>query len=395
MSFRSRSSTPEPVSSPLDFKAAEQSHTMESALIPGRTTFEDLPNDCILLIVKEVAKLPKQGWNEPLPVKKLSVVNKRLRQLCIPLIFHSNKTSLYNYHLSIVQTFEVASNAPSVMSRLFAVEISLYERHDATSSYDNAFCASFVSTLTAMTSLSQLSLSLHNNEILVPMLRTSFENSDAAFPSVQVLVLSEAPNTPFILKACPSLKTFIGRNLTKKWKSTISPLPSMNTLRQVEIDGSENWTPRRLQELVPYVVKIPELCIKGELYRAKLSSFASCFENLRNLNTLAITSTQWVNVRHLERYHMDDRLLDEVDHQQETHYLNEDDATVARTFFTTCSSLTTFRPLFAFRGTRIVCERHEAGVDQGKIKNIRVCKEDDKEYWYGFSSKFSLFGGDD
>lgn len=54
----------------------------------GVTTFDSLPDDCLLLIIQEAGKEDStlRTSREPL-VKKLSAVSKRLRSLCLPHIF--------------------------------------------------------------------------------------------------------------------------------------------------------------------------------------------------------------------------------------------------------------------------------------------------------------------
>jgi hypothetical protein len=54
------------------------------------TTFESLSDDCLLLIVQEAKKIkPHYTWSYRKPVvPTLSLVNKRLRNLCIPEVFN-------------------------------------------------------------------------------------------------------------------------------------------------------------------------------------------------------------------------------------------------------------------------------------------------------------------
>ena len=111
----------------------------------------------------------------------------------------------------------------------------------------SAFCDSFVNALVAMPKLSELNLNLGDQSKSISTLGKAFKSSNATLPTIQTLELRAAPKAAFILKACPSLKTFIAFHIEKGWKSTFAPLPSMETIRQVEIDTSQNWTLRRLQ----------------------------------------------------------------------------------------------------------------------------------------------------
>ena len=71
---------------------------MASNHYSSTTSFEDLNNDCISLVVKEVAD-PGHTYNRflrgsRLGLKPLSLVNKRLRQLCQPLLFNFKRLDL-------------------------------------------------------------------------------------------------------------------------------------------------------------------------------------------------------------------------------------------------------------------------------------------------------------
>ena len=139
----------------------------------------------------------------------------------------------------------VSPPARIMLIRARAFKTGLYQ--ESRIPYNDAFYDSFSNALKAMPNLSELDLDLYQNQDVVAKLRSAFTTSEVTLPSVKILRLSAAPNTAFILKACPFLETFIAFHIHKKWKSTYAPLPSMKSLRRVEFDPCENWTPRRLR----------------------------------------------------------------------------------------------------------------------------------------------------
>ncbi len=161
--------------------------------------------------------------------------------------------------------------------------------------------------------------------------------------------------------------------------------------------------------ILPYIKNVPELCIKGDLYRFKVSvskpvhcnpwalrrkshanrtqTLASVFADLPHLTALAITSEQWVNKARLSKFYFDDRLLDAIDEEVYHHPLNEAPTDVARKFFTLCPALTTFRVyMHHFEPHRYDCTRGE----DGEIKKIQAVKNDEED-GYGFPMVFHMF----
>ena len=118
-----------------------------------------------------------------------------------------------------------------------------------------------------------------------------------------------------------------------------------------------------------------------------MQTLAPRLRHLPHLTALAITSTQWVNEARLSKFYADDRLLDALDEEVFHHPLNEAPAAVARTFFTACPALTTFRVfMHRFEPHRYDCTRWE----DGKIKKTRA-NSDDEEDGYGFPMTFGIF----
>jgi hypothetical protein len=97
-----------------------------------------------------------------------------------------------------------------------------------------------------MPNLCELGLSLDNDGAVVFKLCKSFRRSMARFPNIQTLELHEAPNVPDILLACPLLKTLIVSNVGNMWREIFLRLPSMKTLRKLEVDFGGRWQLKRV-----------------------------------------------------------------------------------------------------------------------------------------------------
>ncbi len=83
------------------------------------TTFDDLPDDCLSLIIGEVAKLEGEGWRDPKNVKNLSLVSKHLRQLSLPVLFNGfDKLNLNKHSRPTPETFGALSKAPIAVSAI-------------------------------------------------------------------------------------------------------------------------------------------------------------------------------------------------------------------------------------------------------------------------------------
>ncbi|EXJ61710.1 hypothetical protein A1O7_02139 [Cladophialophora yegresii CBS 114405] len=211
---------------------------MDRIAEPLSTTFEDLPGDCLRLIIDEVVKIEGGSPDDSTKnIKNLSCVNRHLRELCIPLLF-----PIYNLYLEkrpepSLETFRALLKAPFVTTSLWTLTIHLL---NSTQLSDQAFCDSFVGVLAAMTSLSELSLVLNNDDAVVlgSKLDTSLSTSGAWFPSIQILELVRAPDVPEIVMACPSVEllklsdSYMGDTREKMFQV----LPSVKTLRRLDVD---------------------------------------------------------------------------------------------------------------------------------------------------------------
>ncbi|ETI27272.1 hypothetical protein G647_09955 [Cladophialophora carrionii CBS 160.54] len=218
---------------------------MASTDISLPTSFTDLPDDCILIIVEELEEF--HDWYHPLPqdVKNLSLVSKRLRHLCEPSLFKG-----YYGHIVMPRIGDSAdagilsglSKSTFFASRLHAFEITLLQ-NDHPSFYNN-----FVKAVKAMTRLSQLKINLCNNAVVASHLRTELERTETILPTVGVLHLTTAPDSVALLLACPYLTTLVAEDLTLGWKSALRAIPTLQVLRHLEVRKNlTNWTARSIQ----------------------------------------------------------------------------------------------------------------------------------------------------
>jgi hypothetical protein len=80
-----------------------------------------LSDDCLWLVVKEVAKFKRAKWGDPKPLKQLSIVNKRFRQLSIPFLFKSDELALSRPKANLIQHLKALTRASFITSKLLYV----------------------------------------------------------------------------------------------------------------------------------------------------------------------------------------------------------------------------------------------------------------------------------
>ncbi|EXJ61712.1 hypothetical protein A1O7_02141 [Cladophialophora yegresii CBS 114405] len=194
------------------------------------TSFTDLPNECILLIVEELAE--PNGWYYDLPtdVKNLSLV--------IAMPRTSDKVD--------AGILKGLSKPTFFSSRINAFQITLLQND-----YPD-FYNSFVKALTNMTQLRQLKVTLDNNVIVASRLRMELKRTEAKLPTVQVLHLTTAPDAGALLLVCPQLTSLVADDMTLGWKSALRAMPTLRSLRHLQVrKNTTNWTARAIRGRFP------------------------------------------------------------------------------------------------------------------------------------------------
>ncbi|OCT49711.1 hypothetical protein CLCR_07212 [Cladophialophora carrionii] len=311
------------------------------------TSFTDLPDDCILILIEELAEF--HNWYHPLPqdVKNLSLVSKRLRHLCEPALFKD-----YYGHVVMPRIGDRAdagilsglSGSTFFSSRLHAFEITLLQNDHP------GFYNSFVMAIKAMTDLFQLKVNLCNNAVVASHLQTELERTETILPTVGVLHLTTAPDSVALLLACPHLTTLVAEDLTLGWKSALRAIPTLQCLRHLEVRKNlTNWTARSIQ-------------------------------------VLSITSTQW------HKQTSATESCDDMDPEERWAYMlrkddkrhtTEDPAEVAQRFFAICPRLMVLRVLQRRWSEKYLCKRET----DGKVQAIHHVESGDN--WAGYPSSFS------
>lgn len=98
-----------------------------------------------------------------------------------------------------------------------------------------------VAALSEMPSLQALSLRLGNNDSLTSKIRTAFRTSKTILAPIKALEVMEVPNAAFLLRACPSLDTFITNFPNKQHKKTFKALAGMSNVRRVQVENRKGW----------------------------------------------------------------------------------------------------------------------------------------------------------
>ncbi|KAK5064816.1 hypothetical protein LTR84_000650 [Exophiala bonariae] len=344
---------------------------------PPDNFLERLSNECLLLIIDKVT-LPKHAHAYPRTdirsLKSMSLVNKKLRQLCILSLFKQPKPRLFlgkDEH-SAEQHFKSFVKAPFFSANLVSLKMRIVPSNMAPS---DDLGQSLVAALTTMPKLRALSLNLDNKESTTSNIRVAFRASKATLPTVKVLEACEIPNAAFLLRACPSLRKFITVYPSKQWKKTFEVVATMSNLQAVWVTNEKGWKPGHFQELLQYVDNVRELCLQGDIYRCKLSNLAPFFSDLIELKSLFISTEQWVNYAYLSKRYFDDRYLDAIEDLKENSPYNEEADIVARSFFAACPSITTVRLVSHITDTfRFVREQ------TGSVNNISKGEKEDWPY---------------
>ena len=68
-----------------------QNRALDNVLAPQLPSLDQQPNDILLLIVDLVAPMPRPRRNSKPPIHELSLVSKRMRELCTPVLFQKVK----------------------------------------------------------------------------------------------------------------------------------------------------------------------------------------------------------------------------------------------------------------------------------------------------------------
>ncbi|KAK5461088.1 hypothetical protein LTS15_003151 [Exophiala xenobiotica] len=207
-----------------------------------------LSDDCLWLIVKQVKQVSRMttpswswGWQERTPLKCLSRVDKRFRQLCFPLLFNFDKLNLAD-SADFTPHMQALARAPYVASRLIALKVKPHKGIGEASQYG----PSLVTALMSMPNLATLCIEPYELTDVTASFRTAFHG--VTLPSVKELNIRYVPDAAFILRACPQIETFITTYPDRQWKKTLKILPSMTSLRSVTVDAYPgfNWTHKRL-----------------------------------------------------------------------------------------------------------------------------------------------------
>lgn len=219
------------------------------------TSFNSLSDDCLLCIIDELKKLyhPKFDWPRVTPpIKALSEVNSRLRQLCTPIIFNlqhltvklqdrgrDQKHALPEALQAIRQSF--------VASILIAFSVEHFEWKDQKQTISSRggipmLAQQLLRTLASLNNLRELQLI--NIKALDGDAKAGLRQM--TFDHIETLSVDRVPDAELFIRACPNLTTFVSDFPCKRPKSTFKAL-SESAVDKVDLDNEKAWKPKQLE----------------------------------------------------------------------------------------------------------------------------------------------------
>ncbi|KAF4918975.1 hypothetical protein CGCVW01_v008340 [Colletotrichum viniferum] len=280
---------------------------------PAKTYLVTLPRELILEIIKLcVPPRPLRNtitMNRTITVSQLSLVDKSLREMCIPTLFRTLKLRTGQHELlGHIQVLE-DSRVLEVVQHL---RINSIAWDDVTPQWKRGTPARLAKLLGRMPNLQDLDLTLRwgmkslatavqdelmKQRIAIPTAkRFKYDISDSKpDPSILVSfipsVFAELRALHLHLKPIASLKSVPGL-------STIAPRLELRTLSL----HNRFWTFRNIEEIYELFPNITSLIIGGEVGSGLISELIPTFKKFRNLRSLALTDLICIDDEDLMEY---------------------------------------------------------------------------------------------
>lgn len=246
---------------------------------PGLTTFESLSDDCLLCVVDELKKMVcvyTLVMRRPNPdLQAFSGVNKRLRQLCIPVMFN-----LEHLTIKLWQRKSILIPQLKALQQSFAAErvkALAIDRFFETDNDSALLGQQIATTLPSLSNLRELYLA-HT---------TMFDSAAKAALSlvsldlVEKLSVKDVPDSACFIRACPNLRVFVSDFPCNKPKTTLKVL-SESPVDGLELQNYNGWKPKQLEggypqraftdhadecatELCQYLGHITRLSLEGRI----------------------------------------------------------------------------------------------------------------------------------
>ncbi|KAF4847932.1 hypothetical protein CGCSCA4_v005151 [Colletotrichum siamense] len=278
-----------------------------------KTYLVTLPQELILDIIK-LCVPPRPLYNRitvnrTITILQLSLVDKSLREMCVPILFRTLKLS--TDHVELLGHIQVLENS-RVLEIVQHLKITSTALRDATPQWERDTPSRLAGLLGRMPNLKDLSLSLQSGEKSLATavqdelvkqcitIRTvkrfnydiSFSNPDPS-PSVSFIasIFMGLRALHLDLRAVTSLKTVAG----------LSTIARRLKLRKLSLHNYL-WTSQAIKDIHKLFPKITSLIVGGEVFDVAISELVPTFKKFRNLRSLAVTDLVSIDDEDLGEY---------------------------------------------------------------------------------------------
>ncbi|KPI41612.1 uncharacterized protein AB675_9022 [Cyphellophora attinorum] len=231
-------------------------------------TFGDLDNDCIMVIIEHFrdddhdSNFPWRETSALSSTKALSGVNRRYRQLILPILFRLGDLVIGGDGDITKQSsfYDALKNSSFAADCVRALSIDFHKypclRRGGNEPADNAF--DFHSTLSAFLSSADSLRELRIASHLPKTLQGLELKHNVVFDSLRTLQVRNVPDAGALVKACPNLQVFCSTYPLAKPKTAFKAIAAHPNLEKVQLDKN-GWTEKQLKELCGLVKGVSHL----------------------------------------------------------------------------------------------------------------------------------------
>ncbi|EOA89863.1 uncharacterized protein SETTUDRAFT_159420 [Exserohilum turcica Et28A] len=234
----------------------------------------------------------------------LSLVNKRMRSLCISKLFekvfrYTASMGELNRRLRDIEGNPLLPSLPSVLRAIKVCDIV------TTSRGKNTRCRTRLArTLPKMECLTELSIT-HRKDVDISGLSATFDRKSVCLESVKRLRILSNGSWDFLIRACPNVKT-LGLGFNLGHDDIMEAAQDLKHLKHLEI-CCHAWDVAGINRLRSFVPKIQSLVMRGALDpHQHASDFAIALNHFEHLRDIAITTLCHVSDEDLESQFSDD-----------------------------------------------------------------------------------------
>lgn len=235
----------------------------------SHASLNDLPDSIVMLIIKMIWStryypghntMPYLGRTsnekDHIPISPFSMVNKRVRSLCIPVMFaniaYHIEPSKFRQELLDMQINKTILNSVTRVSMLKAADetdschsswaVQPFSHPENVDSYPADTAPLLWNTIAKMPNLTRLLMRYWDdaNNSLFKSLRSAIKGFSGDLPTVKTLYTNSEDELIDVIEAWTALQT-LSTIMNKKWKTTMQAASAVKTLVCLELDRRQVW----------------------------------------------------------------------------------------------------------------------------------------------------------